>query len=302
MFVGKTLAIYYGDKATSYTFNADKGIYKIECWGAMGYNGNPSGGCGGYVSGFIKINSPIPLYVYPGEVGTYSQSVNSFNGGGTGQAGGGGGSDVRLNSGEWNEIESLKSRIIVAGGGGGMDWEESPGAGGGLEGLPSIYGHGQGGSQTSGGKSSFGTGVFGIGGGNNRIDGGENPSNDGCGAGGGGYFGGSASTSQDSYSGGGGSSYISGHEGCNAIDSTSDNLGSMIPTYQSIHYSGLKFFNTNIINGISEMPSPEGGSEIGHCSYGAVRIQLYSIVTCQKYFPIFRNLFGVFLTIFILIK
>ena len=190
----KTVALYYGNEAKYYEYYAAKGIYKIECWGAKGYDADSSGGCGGYVSGIIKFDEPISLYVYPGGEGTYHQSVHSFNGGGTSQCGGGGGSDVRLIGRNWDDFESLKSRIIVAGGGGGKDGNDISGAGGGIEGLRSVNGRGQGGTQTSGGKSSYGTGTFGIGGSNNRISGSENSDNDGCGAGGGGFFGGSAST------------------------------------------------------------------------------------------------------------
>jgi hypothetical protein len=48
--------------------------------------------------------------------------------------------------------------------------------------------------------------------------------------------------------GGGGSSFISGHEGCDAIDeqSTEQNI---IHTGQSIHYSGYYFTNTLMIDG-----------------------------------------------------
>ena len=73
-----------------------------------------------------------------------------YNGGGTsGNQGiyngsGGGSSDIRLVSGDWNDFESLKSRIMVAGAGGGASYYQSNnhnygsgGAGGGLIGYDS---------------------------------------------------------------------------------------------------------------------------------------------------------------------
>ena len=298
MIVGKTVALYYGSESKSYQFNVVKGIYKIECWGAKGYLCDSKGGCGGYVSGFIKINEPIPLYIYPGGEGVKAQGNHSFNGGGTSQCGGGGGSDVRLIGGDWNLFESLKSRIIVAGGGGGKDNWEISGAGGGLVGLQPDNEHGYGGTQTSGGISEYGSGEFGIGGSNSRTESQSGSPNDGNGAGGGGYFGGSASIFVRSYSGAGGSSFISGHAGCNAINETSTDPKAMIPTNQSIHYSGYRFFNTNIIDGISNMPAPTGGFEIGHCSYGAVKIQLFTLFSCQKQFQIPLNSFRILIFIY----
>ena len=283
IFQSKTVALYYGNENRYYTFQAKRGLYKIECWGAMGFSGNSTGGCGGYVSGFINIDEDIPLYIYPGGRGKEKQMTHAFNGGGTSQRGGGGASDVRLDEGNWSDFQSLKSRIIVAGGGGGKDHDENPGAGGGLEGLSSA--HSNGGTQIRGGESDFGTGEFGIGGSNNRFgDGNGNGGEDGNGAGGGGYFGGSASVVKNHYTGAGGSSFISGHAGCNAIDESSTDPRAMIPTNQSIHYTGYKFFSTTIIDGISQMPNPSGGFEIGHCSDGAVRIQLYTPYSCQNLF------------------
>lgn len=65
-----------------------------------------------------------------------------------------------------------------------------------------------------------------------------------------GYYGGGSglSTFANVSSGAGGSSFISGHNGCDAIkkESTEDNI---IHTGESIHYSGLYFTNTVMIDG-----------------------------------------------------
>ena len=272
-----------GDKNTYYSFIANKGIYLIECWGARGGN---SGGCGGYSSGYIKFNTDISLYLYPGAIGSVPQKEYSFNGGGTGQEGGGGASDVRLIEGEWYQFESLKSRIIVAGGGGGKDGSSDfGGAGGGIEGLSSSLEYGKGGTQTSGGDSNA---TFGKGGGNDRF--GKTVNIDGCGAGGGGYFGGGKSSVDWYYSGGGGSSFISGHDGCRAVSPNSTAFESIEITNQSTHYSGHVFFSTNIINGNSQMPSPKGGFERGHCDYGVIKIYQVLPLTCQNHKTLYFHL------------
>ena len=182
---------------------------------------------------------------------------------------------------------SLKSRIIIAGGGGGRDGSEDyGGAGGGIEGLSSSLGYAKGGTQTTGGNGTF-KGSFGKGGGNQRF--GDENSNDGNGAGGGGYFGGEASSTAWYYSGGGGSSFVSGHDGCKAI-ADSDDLETLVVTDQPIHYTGYRFFNTNIINGTSRMPSPNNGYEIGHCNYGAIKILHLLEISCKngnRFYPFF---------------
>lgn len=87
---------------------------------------------------------------------------------------------------------------------------------------------------------------------------------------------------------GGGSSFISGHEGCDAIkeESTENNI---IHTGQSIHYSGLYFTNTLMIDGEGYrwtdkkeeqigMPSHSDNSIImGNSENGYARITLVSI-------------------------
>ena len=188
---------------------------------------------------------------------------------------------------------SLNSRIIVAGGGGGGnngDGGGPGGAGGGLIGGNSV--DSLGGNGGIGGNQVIGY-QFGIG-----QSSGVYPNDLGAdtGAGGGGYYGGYRGSSTNS-GGGGGSSYISGHTGCVAIESststsartgtgdascttgTSDNLC-------SVHYSGKVFTDTVMIDGagyawtntkgsLQQMPNPSGGyyaSGVGHSGNGYARI------------------------------
>uniref|UniRef100_UPI00203BBA71 glycine-rich protein n=1 Tax=Odoribacter lunatus TaxID=2941335 RepID=UPI00203BBA71 len=62
------------------------------------------------------------------------------------------------------------------------------------------------------------------------------------GSGGGGYYGGYSQQSDSGY-GYGGSSFISGYSGCDAVNSSGSHTG------QSIHYSGLQFYNASMTAG-----------------------------------------------------
>ena len=108
------------------------GLYKLELWGAEGattYNSS-LGGKGGYSKGYYYLKKDEKVYVYVGAKGrlvtSSSDNTGVFNGGGAGKVGGGGtyagtgggATDIRLINGNWNNVESLNSRIIVAGGGG----------------------------------------------------------------------------------------------------------------------------------------------------------------------------------------
>lgn len=130
-----------------YTGNVQKfeapydGIYQIELWGASG--GVPddiSYGQGAYTKGSIHLKKGDTFYVYVGEKGKNNRTV-SFNGGGYGGYGkeigwsGGGATDIRLMNGNWNNLEGLKSRVMVAGGGGGVASVEYNTAGGGGEAM-----------------------------------------------------------------------------------------------------------------------------------------------------------------------
>ena len=155
-------------------------------------------------------------------------------------------------------------------------------AGGGLTGYHGgSYSSGSGGSQTAGGsgyKSNYygtsGSGTFGSGGYGNSHAGG----------GGGGYYGGGGGARDSTYdgSGGGGSSFISGHIGCDAIDSNGVHTG------QSVHYSGYKFTNTIMIDGAGYnwttvkgsyvgQIQPDGTTTTGHSGNGYARITLIYI-------------------------
>ena len=169
------------------------GFYKFEAWGARGGKARIQGrlggypGNGGYTSGVVRLNEGDTVYVYVGGKGTDAivgkNSPGGWNGGGLGtwdttddesSGGGGGATDFRTVSGEWNDLNSLYSRIMVAGAGGGASWSFKAGAGGGLNGI-TYYAKSPAGNQTSGyalgiGKDAWGTGDSdGVGGGGSRI-------------------------------------------------------------------------------------------------------------------------------------
>ena len=112
------------------------GTYKMELWGASG--GNPTSdqyplGAGAYTSGEINLTKDQELYVYVGSMST--SATGGYNGGGNGYGyenygmgyGGGGATDIRVVSGNWNDAESLRSRIMVAAGGGGLSYYNNDG-------------------------------------------------------------------------------------------------------------------------------------------------------------------------------
>lgn len=289
------------------------GNYKIELWGAQGGSyDNTNNKLGGYTSGNIIILENNIMYIYVGEQGTktnLSKNSGTYNGGGINYfpddvgvgASGGGATDIRLVGGNWDNFNSLKSRIMVAAGAGGKGYahvSSSGGAAGGLNGYDATkydndnwikkVQYGLGGTQTSPGDwdyenanangacnySKLEKGGFGYGGSSVGCY-------DGGGSGGSGYYGGAGGVVQ---SGAGGSSFISGHNGCDAIDksSTSDNIKH---TGQSIHYSGLKFTDTVMIDGAgckwtteitsdcSGMPTHDGKSTMtGNTGNGYAKI------------------------------
>jgi|GEM_PF-3335131 len=107
----------------------ETGTYSLEVWGASGGGGDPTstvigsrGGLGGYSKGEIYLTKGTKLYAYVGGKGI--GPAGGYNGGGNAGPsafGGGGATDIRLLGGEYNDLASLNSRIIVAGGGGGSD-------------------------------------------------------------------------------------------------------------------------------------------------------------------------------------
>ena len=226
-------------KDSFYTYKVpETGYYKFEAWGASG--GGATGGKGGYSSGYVYLTKGTEIYVYVGYNPTFTTGScyetndnDAFNANYMGScAGGGGATDFRLVSGEWNDTASLVSRILVAGGGGGQLYAGYGGAGGGLIaqsgygiGPDSTYYVGTGGTQTG-----VALGLSG------RI----------TTTGGGGYYGGAGGLGGNA---GGGSSFISGYSGCNAVDSSGN------PTGSANHYSGKVFVNSQMLTGNDMIPN-----------------------------------------------
>ena len=257
------------------TFTAPvSGFYKFELWGAQGGdNGTVAGGNGAYTSGVLQLQQDQVLYVYVGG------KANSFNGGGTGAQSayktGGGATDIRLVDGNWNNFESLKSRIMVAAGGGGAGSSVIGGAGGTLTGedggyTVNSYHAGKGGTQTSGGAGGTGAHTNGAAG---SFGTGANGTNYSAGGGGGYYGGGSSGVNNSSNgSGGGGSSFISGYNGCDALDESST-AASIVHTGNPLHYSLMLFYTPDMKSGKDTMPTHDGSSTMtGNSGDGYVRI------------------------------
>lgn len=265
--------------------------YKIEAWGAQGGKVTASsfvagsiGGNGGYVSGNLDISKDAKLYVYVGGSGVDGDPTSrakiliagGYNGGGSNGSfdalspGGGGATDIRTTSGNWDDVTSLRSRIMVAGGGGGSGLKCAGAAGGINSGImASLYGGN--GTMTSGGASGTGythyaeqlPGSFGKGGQGGYY---------GIGAGGAGYYGGGGGahvTPSTSGGGGGGSSFVSGCSTCNSVNSSGNHTGS--PN----HFSGYVFSNIVMIDGTKNMPTHNGsGTMVGNSGDGFVKITL----------------------------
>lgn len=281
------------------TFTAPiDGIYQIEAWGAKG--GGSTGGNGAYTKGEIVLSKGKTLYLYVGGAGD-SNGNGGFNGGGNAGSltanndGGGGATDIRIK-------DTLIDRIMVAAGGGGANANGSNtggigikgGAGGGITGIDgtsTISGmSGKGASQTSGGAAGKTTrapgsdGKFGYGGVGVLTVNKTTPQSSGSGGGGGYYGGGSGEACQHDCGGsaGGGSSFISGHTGCNAVDSSGTHINN------SIHYSNYYFTNTVMIDGTGRswtttagtttlMPNYNGGyfsTGTGNNGNGYIKITL----------------------------
>lgn len=218
------------------SFTLEPGKYLFECWGA----GSIGAAYGGYSRGEIYLESKTTFYHCIGSsIGIFNG--NAYSGGNRYMSGGA--TDIRLVGGNWNEVSSLRSRIMVAGGAG------SPGApsyagghGGGLSGnngSGSIGSGGTGATLTAGGSYR---GDFGLGGYGGSGSGGYG------GAGGGGYWGGGGtnvdSSADDDKGGGGGSGFISGMPGCISVAVDGTNSGS------PFHYSGLSFTNAKMEIGV----------------------------------------------------
>jgi len=290
------------------------GTYKIELWGASGgtspayLDTSEKHGKGAYTSGTIRLRKGTKLYLHVGSKGENGKIIEDYrrftafgypakggkggyNGGGdgmddaemSGAGGGGGATDIRLVSGNWDDFDSLKSRIMVAGAGGGMsrlyDYTGSyyagtgeSGSGGALKGkdgrvdIPEIVPYGTGSTQTDGYS-------FGIGGNGEWCI----TTLNGLGGGAGGYMG--------SYPGGcnpvdwyppngagGASSYVSGCKGCKAIKEESTKK-KLIFEKDGIHYSGFKFKQIQMIDGDHKMPGKNGKTTKGNEGNGYARIE-----------------------------
>ena len=290
------------DECHPFTVSFQKGTYQIECYGA-GYGPSNSYTYGAYTKGLITFEQTQTLYLY---IGASLGKFNALDPSASYERGTlpCGATDIRIDNGNYETFDSLKSRIMVAASGGGSDtYDGEFGFGGKLEGLRGLANISRntefqnftdnpliapGGTQTSGGqcdeqfKTNCCSGKFGLPN--------YNPnSNDAGGFGGSGYY--SGATYYPMGNGGGGSSFISGYKGCDAIDIKSTDFDKIYHTGQSIHYSGLSFLN----------PIMKSGAETKHDSDGKVIITLVSYsLTCNQDFstlPLIKSLFYTFVLI-----
>ena len=285
-FVGYAFNYDYTGEYQVFTTPAT-GEYKIELWGASGKNTGYTAapGLGGYTSGVIQLDKGDLLYIYVGEVGNLNSSNYgqlTFNGGGyshnyTSNYGrGGGATDIRVvptsAKNVWNEFESLKSRIMVAGGG-GSGHQTATYTGGHAGGLISYAGVGTiAGAAPATQESGY---AFGYGG--------PGLPNEAYSASGSGYWGGKSNTTSPCNVSYGGSSYISGHQGVKSITESSTSTN-MVFTDNAIHYTGLYFSDTVMIDGkgckwntavtsdCSGQVQPDGTTASGHNGNGFARI------------------------------
>ncbi|MBR6073021.1 MAG: InlB B-repeat-containing protein [Bacilli bacterium] len=243
--------------------NITAGYYQLEVWGAQGggiqldstITALGNGGKGGYAKGTVHLSNTDSLYIFVGTQGQVTASglaLGGYNGGGATwgsgasdpAAGGGGATDIRINS------DSLYSRVIVAGGGGGGGEDSEPGqAGGGLSGAGPLPG-----TQTAAGTG----GVFGQGA-HTRYDGG--------GAGGGWYGGGSyggsqtlptSNNSSDNDGGSGGSGYVYTSE------------STLVDGY--LLDSSYQLINAELLDGNQLMTLYNGKEQTGNTGDGHARI------------------------------
>ena len=183
-----------------------KGIYRLEVWGARGAPGHGGGyQCGGYGCGYRLMEKGEVIYICCGQAGSQGAKAFSYNGGATGAANagalggsGGGATHMATMTGTLEAIGSgnLSKILVVAGGSGGGNrgwggYKASGTAGGGAQ------------SDTCGDSSVFGKGVAGTA--STWLEDLEYACC--CGGGGGGLYGGSAE----------GLWYGSGRGGCGYI-------------------------------------------------------------------------------------
>lgn len=224
---------------------------KLEVWGSAGcsHASTIKKGRGGYSKGNYNYSYGTTLYICVGGMGvgtgapiTTFLTCGGYNGGGSGQNGGGGATHIAtemVGTGILSEYSSSANQakvLIVAGGGGGWDGgtnqnnTNKSGDGGGFKGttgwsnttgtavVGGEYG-GAGGTQSAGGISARGTytwgsytintsGSFGKGGDSWSSKTYPDFNYDTGAGGGGGWYGGAASAMNSNYCGGGGSGYV----------------------------------------------------------------------------------------------
>ena len=253
------------------TFTAEiTGSHKLEVWGAQGGDCHGIlGGRGGYSIGYKELNKNTKLYNVVGGGGSYigdgleKISNGGYNGGGKARnqnettdtedfSSGGGATHIAITNNRGvlaNYINNQTEVLIVAGGGGGVGYgyeNATGGYGGGEIGGSPSKAHSNtvkatGGTQTTGGtKGSEGNnGIFGHGG-DCVTTNFSAAGNKGSGGGGGWYGGGSDGSYANSSAGGSG-------------------------------YVG-NVTNGQTIAGNQTIPSPTGGTEIGHTGNGYCKI------------------------------
>lgn len=198
---GKTYTYDYSGSVKSVTLPAGK--YKLEAWGASGGGRNP--GKGGYSAGTVTFANETTVYIVAG------QSAGTYNGGGIGCHGyGGGATHFATANGELAALSNNKNSVLLVAGGGAGGSSGAGGAGGGANQSGTTGGDGCGtkgeGATVSGPGNAYFSGSFGKGGSNS----GWNT----CGGGGGLYGGGGSYESysrndDDDAGAGGGSGYAS---------------------------------------------------------------------------------------------
>jgi hypothetical protein len=285
MCAGATCTVTFSYSGDYYRWTVPvTGSYVLETWGAAGggtgTNYYGSGGRGGYAKGTQSLTAGSYLYIYVGQEGQLSDSINAFNGGGKGDItgshgpgyGGGGATHVATALGALSDLSSNQSSVlIVAGGGGGgggstnSSWSlyaTDGGAGGGTSGGTGTTANGDstrfggsGGTQSTAGTSgnvvgnpaaaSFGRGGNGSATLTNNIQGG---------GGGGGWYGGGAG-SDGGGGGGGGSGYV----------------GSLS--------------SSSLLSGTSTMPNPSGGTMTGRLGNGIAVISYPNGPTVTQFAP-----------------
>ena len=274
------------------------GLYFIELWGASGgySDSHPElGGYGSYTSGFLPLPSRTTFYFYLGQQGKYN-GFPTFNGGGKGSlslyessdnsfsGSGGGASDMRYTFGEWNDFNSLKSRIIVSAGGAGSTiyfQYIKGGHGGGINGYAGskyIY-------QETQYKLTSSTGASNILGGISCIKDSANSSeiiN--------GTFGIGASPMRREYGSGGGGGYYGGGGGFASGGSGGSAFVHEMAIYQEL------------ISGSEVMPSPYGETEIGHLGNGFVKISFISSYYIKSCMPTLNFNFMISFGIYMILK